>query len=260
MEYIDLFEKNSLSSCLEDTRKFISTLHNEETITLYRYILDYQAQLHRRENESFFSKLSHLGSDMDILDVGCGPGAFISTIQNYLSNNVKSYTGIDLEKDFIESASKRFSSNSDYKFVHSDFFKFSGGSFDLLIFWAVLQHLVDIRKSLSHSSALLKRGGHILVLDVAGKEETYCNPQVPLLSELYRQIGSKKDTRNNDCLKELRHLAPKCGFKIVIDQLAKIPILESEKKYYLIFQMMVSEVAKRFYNTTVDQFELFQIY
>ena len=96
------------------------------------------------EQVQAFKKIKKLPEQYarNVLDAGCGPGSLINGIRDLLKN--KRYLGIDLEQKFIDRAKEKLlKSDNNIEFSYADIMNFSGGPFDFVIVWAVLQHLPD---------------------------------------------------------------------------------------------------------------------
>jgi trans-aconitate methyltransferase len=222
-----------------------------DTNRLYELALQYQAQLHAEEDRRFFASLPFWNGIKSILDVGCGPGAFHEVIECFL--RAKTYLGIDIEARFIEAARSRFETPT-RKFQQTDFFQVQG-SFDLLIFWAVLQHLPDVESALVHARQLLSSQGYLIAFDTGEGDEHSLYPVVPSLAEMYRQLEKNADHkgRNSKCLGDLRALAPKHGFEILIEEKVAVPIAKVNRQRFVEFSLVVSELLHRFYGIATDQ-------
>lgn len=89
-----------------------------------------------------------------ILDVGCGGGFFLSKF----SKNFKK-TGLDLDKRSAEVGKKKFNIKIINKKLGEE--NLNEGSFDLIIFRGVIEHLYDPKKATDRAYKLLKKGGHL---------------------------------------------------------------------------------------------------
>tara|TARA_X000000950_G_scaffold289373_1_gene412512 strand:+ start:3211 stop:4095 length:885 start_codon:yes stop_codon:yes gene_type:complete len=89
-----------------------------------------------------------------ILDVGCNGGFFL----NALSDNFNK-KGIEIDAKAVEFARNEFGLNVINGELGDD--NFQQGSFDLIIFRGVIEHLIDPKKVLKRSHKLLKKGGLI---------------------------------------------------------------------------------------------------
>ncbi len=98
-----------------------------------------------------------------ILDIGCGP----ADILKFLPKEAD-YTGIDMNKDYIMNASRRY---PDKNFVCADIttnsFALENELFDTVFFIGVQHHLTDseMEATLRFAKSKLKKGGRLLALE-----------------------------------------------------------------------------------------------
>ncbi len=99
------------------------------------------------------SGIKNLEKDTRILDVGCGTGALLWDLRNLGFRNI---LGVDpyLEKD-LEFA-------NGLRILKRTFFDI-GGTWDLIMFHHVLEHLADPLQTLQHASRLLSPNGTCLI-------------------------------------------------------------------------------------------------
>lgn len=93
-----------------------------------------------------------------LLDVGCGPGAFLKEASK------KGYDvwGLDFDRENVAVAKRRFGLKNVYvKSIEELSRDFSGGKFDVVTFFEVLEHLDDPVKFMSEIRGILNPGGHI---------------------------------------------------------------------------------------------------
>lgn len=99
------------------------------------------------------------GADKRVLDVGCGSGILGSQIKKLFNSYV---AGIEFSPLAAEEARKNLDT-----VIEGDIFKISlpqeEGSFDLIIFADVLEHLTDPAAALNRLSAYLNPNGRIIV-------------------------------------------------------------------------------------------------
>lgn len=242
-----------LNRIRSDISNFIEELNNEKTTNLYRYVLTFQSQLHANNNYKFLSNLEAWDHANKILDVGCGPGTFLSTIKTILNN--KSYLGIDVNSHFIEYAQKEFANFENCSFITTDFFDYDKAKYDILVFWAVLQHLVDMPKSIDHMSKLLLNNGHVIIFDVGDNEVDIAYPEIPMLINYHKKVEEKvaNEQRNQNCLQEVTSNCNQRGFKIVKSEECVIEVPAENHHSFLFFQIITTELVKRFYQLEIDQ-------
>jgi 2-polyprenyl-3-methyl-5-hydroxy-6-metoxy-1,4-benzoquinol methylase len=98
-----------------------------------------------------------------VLDAGCGNGAFLSRLKRYFPD--KSYTGLDLQPEYLAAAS-----GSEHlkgiEFVCQDFFAFEPGRpFDVVIMRLIVQHMTGTERIFAKLAALLNPGGSALIIE-----------------------------------------------------------------------------------------------
>lgn len=95
-------------------------------------------------------------NDLNILDIGCGNGDFLT----YLNNKKWNKYGIEINKKACDIAKNNkiriFNSNS----IPKDF---KNNTFDVIRYWHVLEHLPNPIISLQNSTRLLKKNGLIII-------------------------------------------------------------------------------------------------
>ena len=102
-------------------------------------------------------------SGMKMVDFGCGPGSIIKYLPNHME-----YVGVDIEKNYIDSAKKKYSKRG--TFICEDIASFSSKKrnyFDIALASGVLHHLDDDKsiKLLKSAKSILKPGGRLVTLD-----------------------------------------------------------------------------------------------
>ncbi len=95
-----------------------------------------------------------------VLDVGCSSGAFLFQL-------AKRYPGsYDLAGTDVSGPALDYAESRGLRVVRGNFLEqdFSGHRFDVVTFWAVLEHLLDPRAFLQKAQRLLNPGGLVFVL------------------------------------------------------------------------------------------------
>lgn len=108
------------------------------------------------------------GTECKVLDIGCGPGNLVSFLPTHVH-----YFGLDVNADYIESASKRFSALENARFMCGtavDFFDsdlLPDDSIDVVIIHGVLHHVEDevAAEMFGLARKKLKQGGKMVVLE-----------------------------------------------------------------------------------------------
>lgn len=93
-----------------------------------------------------------------VLDVGCSTGAFLFHLKGAGDYRV---LGTDVAGEALDYAASRGVDVLRAPFLEHDF---GDRRFDAVTFWAVLEHLVDVRAFLARAARLLAPGGHCFVL------------------------------------------------------------------------------------------------
>jgi len=98
-----------------------------------------------------------------ILDVATGPGDNIQTLMKALKN-YETFVGIDILKEDLESAKKRFRDQPvELLEMNAESMEFDDDSFDTVCMAYSLHHLDRIEKVLTEMLRVLKPGGNILI-------------------------------------------------------------------------------------------------
>jgi len=238
--------------------KSLEDLKKIETIDLYAKTLELQAKVNNADTVSFIKSLPQFHKANDILDAGCGPAAFAYEIKGLLDK--KNYIGIDLEPSFIKRAKEKFSTSDNFQFFVSDIHEFEKGLFDIILMYAVLQHVPSPSKALTYLSSKLKENGSLILLDTREDDsETTTYPIVPALAKMYSSLHqiSNERGRNKDCIKESEKWAKENGFRIERKKFTESkPTSTDEKNTFMLYTLYISELLERFYKLKIDQAEL----
>jgi len=98
----------------------------------------------------------------DILDVGCGSGAFLQEIQNY-----QTISGVDYSENAIKEIKKNL--NGDFSCANADNLPFPNKSFSMTFCWSIFQYLesdIAAQKVLNEMTRVTRDGGTVFVGDV----------------------------------------------------------------------------------------------
>lgn len=115
-----------------------------------------------RARKLFVENNVKIKAGQKILDIGCGPG----DILNFLPK--VDYTGIDLDKNYIEQAKKKYGNKGIFKCAGVDDLKLiENYTFDIVISAGVLHHLTDEQclKLLNIATKALKPSGRFISFD-----------------------------------------------------------------------------------------------
>ena len=122
-------------------------------------------RFHDRNRDLWLEAIGAKG-DMDILEIGCGPGLFTHRVKQYLPD--ARVTGLDLDDGFIAYSREKASELAlDCAYVQGDALAmpFADASFDLCYSHTVSEHL-PIQPFLLEQRRVLRPGGRITVLSV----------------------------------------------------------------------------------------------
>jgi 2-polyprenyl-3-methyl-5-hydroxy-6-metoxy-1,4-benzoquinol methylase len=137
-----------------------------------------------------------------VLDVGCSTGAFLFQLK---SRGNYSVVGTDISKPALEYTRSRSLEIIGDSFPDHDF---GETRFDAITFWAVIEHLLEPKRFLHKTAALLKPGGHCFILVPNMKSLA-----VRLLGGKYRYIFPQHV--NYFTAKTLEEFSPAENFEII---------------------------------------------
>jgi SAM-dependent methyltransferase len=127
----------------------------------------------------------------NVLEVGCG----IGNITDFLIEKHAKVTGIDIEKDFVDSALEKYCGRKNVKIIHGDFLKLSNlkkNHYDTVVMLNVLEHIKADGRVMQKIYSSLKKGGMAVIL-VPAMRFAY--------GELDRELGHYKRYEKNDMKK-----------------------------------------------------------
>lgn len=137
-------------------------MHSEFLETSFGYELSQKILANFLSKKSVYELAKRLKKNgaKSVLDIGCATAFYRNDIP------VPNFTGIDINSNFIKTASEKF---PDDKFFVMDAarLKFKSNIFDAVISKGVLHHLskTDFLKTLKESLRVLKSDGKIIILD-----------------------------------------------------------------------------------------------
>ena len=161
-------------------------------------LLRLQTEMFISHEVRFFLNSKIWESAHDVLDVGCGNGAYISQISNFFPE--KSYTALDASAELI-SIAKRECAQQNIDFQHQGFETFQAKRpFDVIIMRLVVQHMKDFPAVLSKALTLLKPGGTLLIIEP--DFDHFCNwPATPEFNQMMQNIEEhSSEQQTNRCL------------------------------------------------------------
>ena len=89
-----------------------------------------------------------------ILDVGCGPGDFLNTMADYQR------FGVDISNLYIKLIAEK---GIDGTVAWSEDLPFADGEFDAVVCADVLEHVLDLHKTISEALRVLRPGGYLVI-------------------------------------------------------------------------------------------------
>lgn len=205
---LDNLLEQDKTTCLEMLQKI-------ETTDLWDIFLKEQVTLFfEKEMEFLAASGDWWSSANDILELGCGNGVFLNTLQNRFKD--KHYLGMDKELGILDQAKLLVSEASHLNFVIGDAEiedKTYRGQFDAVIFRLALLHLKNPRQALKNAYAYLKPGGHVIIMDACDTVRKSSHA-IYELDQLFEILNGNQYTSSNRkiSLEVLRELEGKQGF------------------------------------------------
>lgn len=121
---------------------------------------------------AFIKKHSPLGSELDILDVGCGGGILTEA----LAQSGARTTGLDAEYDAIEAAKTHAQkSKLSIDYICSPIEDFEHTPFDVISCMEMLEHVQNPELVLEHCKRLLKPGGILFLSTISRTMKAYAS-------------------------------------------------------------------------------------
>src|SRR3989344_2450713 len=109
-------------------------------------------------NKEFLRKINILDKKYKILEIGCGAGSMTS----YLTSLGYNVIGIDMSNDLLDYAKKNHKTCNFMK-MSGDKLKFKDNSFDVVLSFDVLEHILNLEKHVKEVKRVLKEGGYYLL-------------------------------------------------------------------------------------------------
>lgn len=107
----------------------------------------------------------YLSADDVCLDLGCGPGGFLSL----MAPLVRRMVGVDIAPQFVSEAQatieRRGLTNSEAVLSDGDRLPFDDGSFDSVAMIDTIHHLEDVDATMAEATRVLRRGGMLLIFE-----------------------------------------------------------------------------------------------
>ncbi len=117
---------------------------------------------------AFLNKKKMGIDNKSIIDIGCGTGYFLHTIDNKFSP--RELVGIDLSKTAINYAQNRFRK---YKFYQFDIYNAFPEQYDAIICLQTLEHLLHPDRALKNIIKIIKLNGFCLITVPNGRIDTF---------------------------------------------------------------------------------------
>ena len=182
----------------------------------------------------YLYRSSHWDSAKRVIDLGTGNGHFLLRISKLFPK--KKYVGVDKSRKFIDFAG-RASSREKITFICQDIFKIRQNSFDYAIMRALVQHMDDYDTLLAKVGKILQPHGAVLVIELSDKDPIFFQPNAPIMSKLYREIGVRQRAsrpKGMRSLDDFKRFAVTSGeWEVSIDEEVFIPstIGQNQKLY-----------------------------
>lgn len=182
-------------------QKFVNLLASSPRVLMFlRRILEGNFNAQKKVLQNDFAA----NAGEKVLDIGCGTGEFSVFFQNAV------YTGIDVEKKYIDYAQKNYKGK--FLTTNAAILPFSANAFDKILIIGVLHHMNDEqgRSVLAEARRVLNSNGRMLVMEdikLAGEG---------LLTRLIHRFDLGKHIRNEGEYRALlqRHFAVEKEFTI----------------------------------------------
>jgi SAM-dependent methyltransferase len=208
----------------ESPAEAIETLEGVNANELYRAALAVQNDLHVGANVRYLSGRAEWLAARLVLDLGCGPGDLIAHLSRQFS--AKSYTGVDVNEDFVAIARDQTRGLDHCRIIHADLYDFAAGRYDFVILSAVLQHLKYPDRLMKHLPDLLCEGGTVLFLDTTRESFVDADPPIVAFDDFYNRLEpvQKEHTGSRDCMAELERQLAGTGFRLVESLARRTPV------------------------------------
>ncbi len=176
-----------------------------------------------------------------LLEIGCGSGRILSTIQQ--RDGELQLTGVDISKEQVRIA-KRDNPGITFKVGNAERLPFKTGSFDYVIFLDVIEHVEHPNTLLKEASRVLKEGGYLYGVSPCEKQGIYVLSTKLLGWHIKeRTAGHIQQFTVNDFLKRVR----KQNLRI-IKTLFSYHLLGSIMDYTLFTLLLNKKMEKLFWS------------
>jgi 2-polyprenyl-3-methyl-5-hydroxy-6-metoxy-1,4-benzoquinol methylase len=171
-DYTVTMEEFSVWYCSDCTMKFTQDVPDQNSITKYYQVSNYIS--HSDTQEGLINKMYHLVRNItlkkkqqlivnqtkkktgEILDIGCGTGAFLNTMQQ----NGWSITGLEPDEIAVANAKAKYGIAAQSP---DRLFDFPEKKFDAITMWHVLEHVHQLHDYIECLKKILKDDGTIFI-------------------------------------------------------------------------------------------------
>jgi SAM-dependent methyltransferase len=228
-------------------------LDGEDANAVYRAGLAIQNELYVGSTLRYLETRSEWLKAETVLDLGCGPGDLIHDLCRSYPD--KSYTGVDMNQDFIATAGEQARGSSLCRFIQADLHEFSEGRYDFIILRAVLQHLKDADRLMRHLPELVHGKGVVLFLDTTRENFVEAEPPIAAWNDFYRRLeaAQKEHTGSRDCIAELEARLPGTVFQR-LESLAPLIAVSGaqDRKKVVQYLILACAIATRMMSLPLD--------
>jgi ubiquinone/menaquinone biosynthesis C-methylase UbiE len=163
--------------------------------------LSHQANILLPLEKRLWSQLNLRPGDQ-VLDLGCGPGVITQAIAEHVYPG--EVVGVDVSATLIQTV-QQFSSLNGHRCPRSVTFQVGDAynldwpdeSFDVVYARLLFQHLAEPLKALASVLRVLRRGGHVCILDV-DDDWASVHPEPEAFSRLRQEIVNRQHARGGD--------------------------------------------------------------
>lgn len=163
-------------------------------------------------------KLLNLGSNMKVLDAGCGSGVITRRIAEAV--HPETVVGMDIDPVFIEEARKTSANkgieNIRFDIGNIDGMDYEAGSFDLAYCRLVLMHVNDPVRAVSEMRRVTRKGGYVAASDL-DDDLIAMYPEAPTFWRLWEKYGERaaRSGQNRRIGKELYSIFYRAGLRSI---------------------------------------------
>ena len=180
-----------------------------------------------------------------VLDYGCGTGRAIP----YLIKKDCEIVGVDLSREMLNIAKKRYSKKVKFILLNGQKFPFKKNSFDIIHASLLVNHIKDLKKFFKECSKVLKKEG-LLLFDCSVKE--IMNIEAPFIpkylenkKESKRIKENYKNTTFSHKFEDIVKTSKKNGFNL---EFYKTIIIDSKVKKALTKESYKKNKGKNFWS------------